>query len=153
MAKIASRSQALSSVRKPCGVHRVMADQLADLVGELGRMREDVLVGIGRQEAAHGQPVDPRAGYPGGTPTMIDRFPSRARWSQMAGSVIDRDECDPQAAIGVIGPVAEAIDAERAGVLAGRQAHPGGHGDRRDHALQPAVAPTSISRRMLGRSS
>ena len=46
---------------------------------------------------------------------------------------------DPQALVGVVGPVAEAVDAERAGVLAGRHAHPGGHGDRRDHALQPAV--------------
>ena len=71
---------------------------------------------------------------------MIDRFPSRARWSQMAGSVIDRDDGDAQAGVGVVDPVAEPVDAERAGVLAGRQAHPGGDGDRRDHALEPAVA-------------
>ena len=36
-------------------VDRVVADELADLVRKLGRVREDILVGIGRQEAAHGR--------------------------------------------------------------------------------------------------
>ena len=48
---------------------------------------------------------------------MIDRLPSRARWSQIAGAVIERAVGDFQAVVRVIGPVAEAVDAERAGVL------------------------------------
>ena len=71
---------------------------------------------------------------------MTDRFPSRATWSQMASSLIDRELTIAEAVVGVVDAVAEAVDAERAGVLAGRHAHPGRHGDRRDDALQPAVA-------------
>ena len=71
---------------------------------------------------------------------MIDRLPSRARWSQIAGSVIDRADGDAQAAIGMVGAVAKAIDSQRAGVLAGRHAHPGRDGDRRDDALEPPVS-------------
>ena len=39
----------------------------------------------------------------------------------------------------MVDAVAKAVDSERARVLAGRQAHPGGHRDRRDDALEPAV--------------
>ena len=42
--------------------------------------------------------------------------------------------------IGVVGPVPEAVNTQRSGVLAGGQAHPGGDGDGGNHALQPAVA-------------
>ncbi len=122
------------------GVHRVVAHQLADLVGELGRVREDVLVGIGREEAAHGQPVDLPRGIAG-------RHADDDRPLPLAGQVIpdgrlgDRPRRgDAQARIRVVRAVAEAIDAQRAGILAGCQAHPGRHRDRRDHALQPAVA-------------
>ena len=134
-------------------IDRVVAHQLADLVRELGRMSEDVLVGVGRQEAAHGEPVDPARG-------ISRRHADDDRPLPLAGELVpdgrlgDRPRRgDPQARVGMIDPVAEAVDAERAGVLAGRQAHPGGDRDRRDHALEPAVAPTSISRRMFGRSS
>ena len=122
------------------GVHRVVAHQLADLVRELGRMREDVLVGVGREEAAHGQPVDPARGV-SRRHADDDRPLPLARDVVPDGRLGDRPRRgDPQAGIGVIGPVAEAVDAQRAGVLAGRHAHPGGDRDRRDHALQPAVA-------------
>ena len=121
-------------------VDRVVAHQLADLVGELGGMGEDVLVGVGREEAAHGQPVDLARRVSG-------RHADDDRPLPLAGQVVpdrrlgDRPRRgDAQARVGVIGPVAEAVDAQRAGVLAGGQAHPGRHRDRRDHALQPAVA-------------
>ena len=39
----------------------------------------------------------------------------------------------------MIDPVAKAVDSQRARVLAGRHAHPGGHGDRRDDALEPPI--------------
>ena len=58
MAKISSRSQALLSRPEALHIDRIMADELADLVGELGRVREDVFVGIRRQEAAHRDAVD-----------------------------------------------------------------------------------------------
>src|ERR1700690_965621 len=39
-------------------------------------------------------------------------------------------------AVGVVRAIAEAVDAERAGILAGAHAHPRGHGDGRDHAFE-----------------
>ena len=39
----------------------------------------------------------------------------------------------------MVDAVAKAIDSQRTRVLAGRQAHPGGHGDRRDDALEPPI--------------
>ncbi len=96
MAKISSRSQALLSLRKPLDVDRIMADQLADLLGELGGVSEDIFVGIWRQEAADGDPVDPSGRIAWRNADEIDRFPSRARWSQMAGSVIERDVAMPR---------------------------------------------------------
>ena len=45
---------------------------------------------------------------------------------------------DAEAAVRVIGAIAKAVDAERAGVLACTHAHPGRDGDRRNHALEAA---------------
>ena len=39
----------------------------------------------------------------------------------------------------MIRTIAETIDAQRTGVLAGAHAHPGGNCDGRNHALQPSV--------------
>ena len=103
-------------------------------------MREDVLVGVGRQEAAHGDAVD-LARRVSRRHADDDRPLPLARQLVPDGQLGDRSRRgDAQARVGVIDPVAEAVDAERAGVLAGRHAHPGRHRDRRDDALEPAVA-------------
>ena len=44
---------------KTLHVDRIVADELANLLRKLGRMREDILVCIRCQEAAHGDAVDP----------------------------------------------------------------------------------------------
>ena len=43
---------------KTLHVDRIVADELANLLRKLGRVREDILVCIRRQEAAHGDAVD-----------------------------------------------------------------------------------------------
>ena len=103
-------------------------------------MCEDILVCIGRQEAAHGDPVDPPRGI-AGWDADDDRPLSLAGELVPDGRLGDRSRGgDAQAAVGMVEAVAEAVNAERAGVLAGRHAHPGGDGDRRDDALEPAVS-------------
>ena len=43
-------------------IDRIMADQLANFVGKLGGVSEDIFVGIWRQKAAHGDPIDSSGG-------------------------------------------------------------------------------------------
>ena len=122
-------------------VDRIVAHELADLFRELGRVREDILVGIRRQETAHADAVDPPRRVAGRN-SDDDRSFALTREMVPDGRRRDRSRRrDFQAVVRVIGPVAEAVNAERAGVLTGRHAHPGGNGDRWDHALQASVGP------------
>ena len=104
-------------------------------------MREDVLVCIRRQETAHADAVDP-ARRVAWWNADDDRSFALARQMVPDRRRGDRSRAgDLQAVVRVIGPVAKTVDAERAGVLAGRHAHPGGNGDRWDHALQASIGP------------
>ena len=50
---------------------------------------------------------------------MIDFFPSRASWSQIASALMEAEFANREFVVGMIGTIAEAVNAERAGVLAG----------------------------------
>jgi hypothetical protein len=124
---------------EPLDVDGELADELLDLGADSRRMRVHILGRVGREEAADGDAVDLARGKRGDAdddrllPLAGDLVPD----GQLAdGAGVD----DPEALVGVVDAVAEPVDPQRAGILAGGHAHPGRDGDRRDDALQAAVA-------------
>src|SRR5688572_6772067 len=96
-------------------------------------------LGVGRHEAAHTDAVD-LTGWIGGGDTYKDSPPALARYLVPEGQFSDRTRVDyVETTIGMVTPIAEAVHAERAGILAGRQTHPGRDSDGRNHALQLAI--------------
>ena len=124
---------------EPLDVDRIMADQLADLSDSSGGCVKTFLSVSGVRKQPTEIPLIRRGG-------IARRNADDDRALPFAGELVpdgrlgDRSRGgDAQAVVGMVDAVAKAVDAERAGVLAGRHAHPGGHGDRRDDALEPPV--------------
>ena len=113
-------------------VEQVLADDLADLVAQRGRERVPALERRRQEAADHGAAQRARrerarhAEDDRAAAAAADEIPEARRPDRRAV----RDE---GAVVGVVGAVAEAVDAEVARRAARHHAGPGRHGDRRHH--------------------
>jgi hypothetical protein len=117
-------------------IHGVVTHEGADLVANFDGIGELVLRRVGREETADADAFD-------GAQRVTRRQPHDDGALVVAREVIPDGRLgdgtgvhEAEAAIGAVGAIAKAVDAERAGVLAGGHAHPRGDGDRRDDALE-----------------
>ena len=119
-------------------VEEVLADRLLDLPLEHGRER---VLAVDRrgQEAADHDPVE-RARRVGARDAEDDRGLAGARGEVPEARLLDRRRVgDEEVVVGVVGAVAEAVDAQVAGRPARHHAGPRRDGDRRDHGGEAAV--------------
>ena len=121
-------------------VHRIVADEAGDLVLDVAGANVLIPARVGGEEAADRQAVDFSRREVGRNADDVRPVALPADLVPDGQFADGRRVDNSHLTVGMIGPVAEPIDSERPGILAGGHAHPRRYGDRRQNAFQTAVA-------------